>query len=384
MKIATLLFTYLRPEHTKKTLEALKDNLTLPEKMFIFHDGYRTDSDRDKWKEVSNVIHSVDWCNIEVIENKVNQGLASSIISGIKYVFEEYDAIIVLEDDCVTDKNFMTFMNKCLIKYKGTNVYSISGYAWPIEVSNDKYDIYGCGRICSYGWGTWKEKWGNFVRDYNVLHRIYQNQEASRRLTMWGNDLERMLISQLKGNVDSWAVFWALKVIEEGGICINPYISLVNNIGFDGSGEHSSKDDSRNELVTLNDNNGFEFKLPNKVEINYNVAAAFTKLYGSALALAMDDKKEKVLVYGCGDYLKEHVDDIAIKYNVLSFVDKKRKGFFAGIPIITKDRIKECSYDKILVMAESDSACLSIKNELIGLGSVVDENRILIGKNIWS
>lgn len=383
MEIATLLFTYLRPEHTKKTIDALKSNSILPEKLFIFHDGYRTDSDKSKWEAVSEIIHSVDWCSVEIIENKTNSGLSESIISGIQYAFKDYDAIIVLEDDCVTDKNFMAFMNTCLTKYKNSNVYSVSGYAWPIDVYSTDYDIYGCGRICSYGWGTWKEKWGDFVKDYNVLHRIYQNQAASRRLAMWGNDLEKMLISQLKGNVDSWAVFWALKVIEEGGICINPYRSLVSNIGFDGSGEHSANSGTQKEKNVFNKIIDSECRFPEKVEIDVRVSMEFAKLYGSQIALELDDKKENILVWGCGDYLKEHVDDVAKEFNVLSFVDKKRKGYFAGIPITTKDKIKEFKYDKILIMAESDDACSSIKKDLYNLGVVDNENKVIIGKKIW-
>ena len=40
------------------------------------------------------------------------------IINGINFVFKKHDRAIILEDDLEIGKNFLPFMNKCLIKYK--------------------------------------------------------------------------------------------------------------------------------------------------------------------------------------------------------------------------------------------------------------------------
>ena len=46
MKIAIALFVYDRSYHTNKVLEALKENTVLPEKLFIFQDGIKPETNR--------------------------------------------------------------------------------------------------------------------------------------------------------------------------------------------------------------------------------------------------------------------------------------------------------------------------------------------------
>ena len=147
MKIAVLLFTYKRSDHTKKVIDALRKNIVLPENLFIFQDGLKNDDNYDEWKKVNNLLHDINWCDKEIIVSDFNKGLADSIVSGINYAFHERDAdaVIVLEDDCVPAANFLVFMNQCLEKYQDDkDVYSVSGYSWPIVLKKGKYDIYCC------------------------------------------------------------------------------------------------------------------------------------------------------------------------------------------------------------------------------------------------
>jgi hypothetical protein len=47
-----------------------------------------------------------------------------------------------------------------------------------------------------------------------------------------------MLESQMAGRSDSWAVRWYWTVFRAGGLVLFPPLSLVGNIGMDGSGTH--------------------------------------------------------------------------------------------------------------------------------------------------
>lgn len=51
MKIATILYSYVRNEHTEKVLSALKENTVLPEKLFVFQDGLKNSKDKEAWKK---------------------------------------------------------------------------------------------------------------------------------------------------------------------------------------------------------------------------------------------------------------------------------------------------------------------------------------------
>ena len=204
MKIATILFAYNRSRHTRTVLEALRESEVMTDKLFVFQDGIKNNTDVKEWKKVSDVIHGITFCDTEVMIEQANKGLANSIIDGVNYVFQNYDAVIVLEDDCVPHPKFITYMIQSLNKYETEQkVYSIGGYAWPIELKKDEEDAYFCQRISSCGWGTWRSRWKQFERDYMLLKKIIQNPESKRRLDTWGLDLPGQLNGNITGECDS-------------------------------------------------------------------------------------------------------------------------------------------------------------------------------------
>lgn len=381
MKIATLLFTYNRSYHTEQVISALKRNIVLPQKLFVFQDGLRHDRDKLEWKKVNNLIHSIDWCDREIIVSEYNKGLAESIVSGINYVFKDYDAVIVLEDDCVPTANFIYFMQQCFEKYReNKKVYSISGYSYPLILEKKEYDVYGCGRISSWGWGTWKDRWGIYEKDYELAKKMKQDKTTSENLAMWGRGLEEMLVGNVKGSCDSWAVFWALNVISKEGICINPYESLIRNIGMDGSGVHCGVTD-RFEVKSMNEQKK-EFAFPDSIGFLDETKEAFAALYGSYTAInKKEDWKEKVLVYGVGNFYLQNEKVINEKYYVEEFIDQKKLGWFAGKKIIRLDELKKYTYDKILVMVQDIQECIKIVAELIEQD--VNHEQILLGHNFF-
>lgn len=290
MKTGTILFTYHRSEHTRKVIEGLSQNDVLPEKLYIFQDGLKESTNYDEWKKANELINNIDWCRTEVHVSEKNLGLAKSITSGISYVLGECDAVIVLEDDCVPYKQFMRFMMSALNFYKDEEkVYSVSGYAWDVNLLKKSEDAYFNGKSSSWGWGTWKERWSQYEEDYHILDRIKKDPEADRRLQIWGKSMEDMLIGNVKGQCDSWAVFWGLKIIEKGGYCLSPYEQLVHNIGFDGSGTHCGKR-QENSVKQMGGHKRI-FQLPKNIESTKECEDEFQFLFGGKQIL------EKSLLY---------------------------------------------------------------------------------------
>jgi len=380
MKIAVILFTYNRSYHTKLVIDALRKNTMLPQKLFIFQDGLKQDCDYDEWKEVNNLIGTIDWCDKEIIVSEYNKGLSASIISGINYVFKDYEAVIVLEDDCVPEENYISFMEQCLKKYKDNrNVYAVSGYSWPINLPKDEYEVYGCGRISSWGWGTWKDRWEEYTIDNGILKRLKENK--SRDLAIWGNDLEEILLGNISGQLDSWAVYWAMHVIENEGICVNPYKSLIHNIGMDGTRRaHSGitgdfhADISKAPLA--------KFILPEKIKILDTTEVAFASLYGNYTAVNRDTiKKEEVLIYGLGNFYFSYEKEINENYVIKAFIDKEKKGYFAGKKIIHPDKVLQYENCKIIIMVQNIQECINIERNLISKGIHIQQ--IVLGHNLY-
>lgn len=381
MKIATILFTYNRSIHTKKVLDALSRNTVLPERLYIFQDGLKEEAHREEWEKVNACIREVDFCPTELHVAKENRGLAQSVVSGVNKAFGENDAVIVLEDDCVPTCNFISFMRQCFERYEDDKrIYSVSGYAWPIKLAESDSDIYFCGRTSSWGWGTWKDRWKSYTQDYLGVKKLRNNKEGSMQLALWGADLEDILIANVRGICDSWAVFWALTVISHGGYCINPYRSLIRNIGCDGTGVHCGKTD---KFDTKPDDLCIEnFAFPETTGILEDTREAFASLYGSYTAVAAESaEKEKVIVYGLGNFFRQHEKELNDQYNIAAFIDCNKKGFWAGKRIIKRSEIQEEIFDKVIIMLQSVEESLKVVRQLCDEEGIREES-ILLGRNI--
>lgn len=381
MRIAAILFTYHRSYHTGQVLESIKNNTILPEKLFIFQDGLKPSEDETEWKKVNSMIQEVNWCDKELIVSERNKGLADSVILGVDAVFQEYDAVIVIEDDCVLAPGFMKFMVQALTRYEeNQKVYSVSGYRWPVRLEKDQYDAFCCGRVSSWGWGTWKDRWGKCTKDTDILKRLKADRTKSENLAAWGSDLEDMLLAAISGKCDSWAVYWALYVIEKEGICINPYMPLVKHIGWDGTGTNTERMDVPG--VELSDTWVEEYSFPDNLSILNSTKKAFVKMFGCHAAVAEKlPSKENVLVYGLGNFYLQNEKAVSDMYNIEAYIDRKKSGWYAGKEILTIDRIAQYAFDKILIMVLDIQECIRIAEDLTKHG--ISAGQIVLGNSLY-
>jgi len=241
-----ILFVYNRPEHTKKTLEALsKNRLANQSELFIFSDGIKKDANKEEAKrinDVRNVIKSKKWCKtVNIIEAKDNKGLANSIINGISTTLNKYGKAIILEDDIVTSSDFLGFMNKNLDYYKDEQqVFGISGYCYPNKIIKDTTYFLPIGS--SWGWGTWLDKWNLINFNAQELLNIVNKRKLQKSMNFNGYKFYEMLVSQSNSEISSWAICFYASFFLKNGLSLFPNISLVQNIGFDDSGIHCSTD----------------------------------------------------------------------------------------------------------------------------------------------
>ena len=346
MKIGVAVFAYCRNKHLEQVLEGLKCNRGI-DKLYIFQDGLKKEEHRAGWVETTNVIEAIDWCEVKYIKAAENLGLRSSIIRGVSYVLEENDAIIVLEDDCVPTPGFMTYMRACLQKYElDQNIWHVSAYTPPFLNEKKDDELYFLGRMLCWGWGTWKNRWSkcDFEKDYLTL--LQTDKELSLKTNLWSAlDFENVLCGVQKGVIDTWDTWWALCILEYNGLCVNPYMSYVRNIGFDGSGCNCNERDTRFDSM-LQMKNIEEISFPMRNSIPISVVSAFSHSFlGSSLAyhelFDADRKAKKAIVYGVGNGLRQYENEISESYKVIAFVDKNRCGYYAGLDIIRPDKIRE-------------------------------------------
>lgn len=242
------LFVYNRPQHTLQTLDALaKNDLAKDSVLYVFFDGPKENTGSNellKRETLLDVINSRQWCKeVHIIQREKNIGLAKNIVSGISEVLEKHDSVIVLEDDIVTSKGFLTYMNDALRVYENEHaVMHISGYMFPVKGKLPETFFYR--QTSCWGWATWKRAWKHYNNNaLDLMHRAYALPYFSEIDIDGTNQFVEQLENNISGGLKTWAVKWQFSVFIQNGLCLHPGKSMVQNIGMDNSGENCVQDE---------------------------------------------------------------------------------------------------------------------------------------------
>jgi hypothetical protein len=237
-----VLFTYNRLDETMQAVQALqKNSLAEESELIIFSDGARDKNDVSMVDSVRSYVGSITgFLKVSVIKRDQNYGLAQNVIFGVTEIIRKYGKVIVLEDDLVTSKNFLCFMNDALSHYKkNNNIFSISGYSGNFpSLINYKYDTYLSYRPSSWGWATWEESWCDIDWDVKDFKEFVKNKKEVKKFNRGGIDMTRMLKHQQDGKNNSWAIRWAYAMYKKDKFCIYPKVSKVQNMGFGKDATH--------------------------------------------------------------------------------------------------------------------------------------------------
>ena len=248
------LFVYNRPWHTEKTIEALLGNAGAADTaLYVFSDGPKDEAAKPGVAQVrSHIRELAGFRSVTVVERETNHGLARSIIDGVSTLCEKFGSVIVIEDDLVVAPTFLRYMNASLARYRDhPGVMQVSGYMFPAEAGADT-DSFFLPFTTSWGWGTWARAWRDFDLDMSGLAKLSADGNLRGQFNLGGTyDYYGMLLKQLRGEVDSWAIRWYLSVFLKGGLTLYPARTLVRNIGFDGSGTHCSDENFGQNPVEL-------------------------------------------------------------------------------------------------------------------------------------
>lgn len=238
------LFVYNRPEHTRRTISYLQKNLLAEEsRLFIFSDAPKTDDDKLKVELVRQMVNGVTgFRSVKVIERKNNLGLAESIISGVTQLVNEYDKVIVFEDDLLSSVYTLQYFNEALAKYaKDETVMHIGAYMYSLADKRLK-ETFFFRAATSWGWATWARAWKDFEPDVDTLLSQFNKKKTDQFSIEGTMNFWKQLEGFKAGKNNSWAIRWYASIFLKGGLTLNPSTSLVHNIGNDGSGVHSNKE----------------------------------------------------------------------------------------------------------------------------------------------
>ncbi len=274
-----VLFTYKRIETLRITIERLSENILASESdLIIYSDGPMKIDEIETISNIRSYLKSVTgFKSITIHESDKNLGLANSIINGISEIFQYSDKVIVLEDDLITSKNFLLYMNQGLDFFQShKDILSICGYSPPLTNFSD-LDFYYTQRSSSWGWGTWSDRWTKVDWKCEHYRQMKYNPINIINFNKMGSDLSWMLWKQMHGQINSWAIRFCFHQFNYGLYSIHPRISKVQNIGVGDTQATNTKGLFTRFETNLDDGDMLDFHFYHDPKLNCSLIKQFVK-----------------------------------------------------------------------------------------------------------
>ena len=232
--------TLCRFEHFRRCIESLKKcvfadkteivvGLDYPAKESHYH-GYI------KIKEYLSVLEG--FAKITILYTNINLGQEANQKRLIDYVKNKYDACILTEDDNEFSPCFLEFVNYGLNKFRDNKkIYAITGYS-PIEYENMTLNPIILSRYAfMWGVGLWIGK--NSPISISYLDKSCRTFKNGIKIFMNIPAVLGMFVVMIRKKTKYGDICRSVENILDDRYILMPNVSMVRNIGQDGSGLHS-------------------------------------------------------------------------------------------------------------------------------------------------
>lgn len=245
--LSVLLIFFARPNTLKKVFAKVKE--AKPSRLFLACDGPRENNPQDieKIEECKKIVADIDWeCDVYTNYSKENLGCGKGPASAISWAFQFTDKLVILEDDCVPDDTYFTFMKEMLDFYENdSRIGLISGFNhfkhW--DCNGDSYFFTKTG--ATLGWGTWKrvwEKYDFFIKDIGnpyvskLLQKEVVHKCAGKNRVL---DWQRAARETQSQKVNYWDYQFGFVKYSQSYLTIVPTGNLIYNIGVGAGSTHT-------------------------------------------------------------------------------------------------------------------------------------------------
>ncbi len=255
-----LLFAYNRSLLLEQTLKSLAENdLAADSDLYIYCDGPKENATQKSLDEILHVRslakRTVGFRKLHVVESDINNGLAKSVINGVTNVVNEHGKVIVVEDDVLLSPYFLRFMNDALVKYENDErVLSIGSWNYFAGNKNLQSNFF-IRYPDSIAWATFSRAWKLFEHDSGLILKKLEEQKLLHEFNCGLKEkyFEKMLINQIEGKIDSWAIRWTAVSVLNKKLNFYPRISLSKHMGFGATATHESLIHDYNNNLPLAD-----------------------------------------------------------------------------------------------------------------------------------
>jgi len=247
--VPVLMLLFNRPHLTERTFEAVR--AARPARLYLAADGPRprVRGEAERCARARAVADRVDWpCEVRTRFRDENLGLRRAVPDAIAWLFDEEEAGVILEDDCLAGPGFFRFCAELLDRYAtDERVMMVSGNNFLDRPPQTRASYYFSRLFRIWGWATWRRAWARYdpdmrrwpeVRGTDFLLKILPDR---RWVVETADALDRVHAGQL----ESWAWRWVFSCWTHKGLSAVPVRNLVMNIGFGPEATHTTAVDPR-------------------------------------------------------------------------------------------------------------------------------------------
>ncbi|MBI4883348.1 MAG: hypothetical protein HY826_04760 [Actinobacteria bacterium] len=243
--VPVLLLGFNRPDRLADLVESLR--ATAPPVVRVAIDGPRAThaDDLRRVSETRAAVQRIDWTDdVGTLFRDANLGLEQAVPAAVSWVLDEFESVIVIEDDVGVGGQFVEFATRALRTFeKRSEVFHVSGYnVVPQDIISDPAAAARLSRVAeSFAWATWRRAWQHYDptlkwgTDCSIaeLAAVLGSRTAAIR---WKQNFSLAR----HGRISSWAYRWMASIWQHDGYCLSPNCNLITYRGYRG-GTHTRR-----------------------------------------------------------------------------------------------------------------------------------------------
>ncbi|MCW2749984.1 MAG: nucleotide-diphospho-sugar transferase, partial [Aeromicrobium sp.] len=239
MPVPVLLLGFNRPERLHDLVDTLR--ATGPAVVRMAIDGPRAarPADVELVARCQNVVNEISWTSdVRTLFRDRNVGLQQAVTEAVSWVLEEFESVIVIEDDVTVGPQFVEFASRALHEYRDrSDIFHVSGYnVAPQPLIGHPEDAVRLSRIPeSFAWATWRRAWEHYDPSLDWgRHCNRADLVAVAGSTLAAARWRQNFALAESGQISSWAYRWVASIWSQNGFCVSPNKYLITYRGYSG------------------------------------------------------------------------------------------------------------------------------------------------------
>lgn len=294
--IPVVLFLFKRSDTVLRIVQVLSK--IKPRKIYLLSDQGRNEEEIQIVEQTREAIEkSIDW-DCEVIKNYAieNRGVYRNIGEGARWVFQNEEHAIFLEDDNLPEISFFQYCEELLEKYKkNQKILWICGTNYLGEYDSE-YSYMFTQHLLPCGWASWSDK---FLKHYDGEMLTYEDSSKMEKFckSYKSRALLHQRLESLNGeyrrkgennSFKSWDYQMLFSIRSNEMYGISPIYNQIKNIGADQFSIHGGTSLDKTMTKRFCEIPTKELVFPLKHPMEIKIDENYEKLISKIILLPLD------------------------------------------------------------------------------------------------